>query len=172
MGMNVLHRLCCSSNYWAKAVERKLLPWALRDVELGDNRLEIGPGYGANLRVLADKTPSLTCVEIDGPMADRLRDRYGSRAHIITGDGTATGLPEAQFSSVVCFTMLHRVLSPGGVFAGSDGVHSLGFRIVHIGDTYNPVSPDTLPDRLRSAGFTDVYVDTKGGEQRWRAVKA
>ena len=188
MGMNVLHRLCCSSNYWAKAVERKLLPWALRDVELGERTLEIGPCYGANLRVLADKTPSLTCVEIDGPMADRLRDRYGSRAHIITGDGTATGLPEAQFSSVVCFTMLHhvqtpplqdrlfseafRVLSPGGVFAGSDGVHSLGFRIVHIGDTYNPVSPDTLPDRLRSAGFTDVYVDTKGGEQRWRAVKA
>ena len=187
MGMNVLHRLCCSSNYWANAVERKLLPWALRDVELGDNTLEIGPGYGANLRVLAQQTPSLTCVEIDAPMADRLRARYGSRAHIITGDGTATGLPAAQFSSVVCFTMLHhvptpalqdrlfaealRVLSPGGVFAGSDGVASLGFRIVHIGDTYNPVSPDTLPQRLRSAGFTDVFVDTKGGEQRWRAIK-
>ena len=77
MGMNVLHRLCCSSNYWAKAVERKLLPWALRDVELGERTLEIGPGYGANLRVLADKTPSLTCVEIDapdgGPVARPLR---------------------------------------------------------------------------------------------------
>ena len=45
-------------------------------------------------------------------------------------------------------------------------------KTVHIGDNYNPVSPETLPDRLRSAGFTDVYVDTKGGEQRWRAVKA
>ena len=116
------------------------------------------------------------------------RDRYGSRAHIITGDGTATVCPRRSSARLVCFTMLHhvptpplqdrlfseafRVLSPGGVFAGSDGVHSLGFRIVHIGDTYNPVSPDTLPDRLRGAGFTDVYVDTKGGEQRWRAVKA
>ena len=188
MGMNVLHRLCCSSNYWAKAVERKLLPWALSDVELGDHTLEIGPGYGANLRVLAEQTPSLTCVEIDAPIAARLRDRYGSRARVITGDGTATGLPDAEFSSVVCFTMLHhvptaslqdrlfteafRVLGPGGVFAGSDGVASLGFRLVHIGDTYNPVSPDTLPGRLRSAGFTDVFVDIKGGEQRWRAVKA
>lgn len=186
--MNVLHRLCCSSNYWANSVERRLLPWALADVELGENTLEIGPGYGANLRVLVEKTPKLTCVEIDAPMAARLQDRYGSRAKVIAGDGTATGLPDAQFSSVVCFTMLHhvptpplqdrlfaeafRVLAPGGVFAGSDGVHSLGFRLVHIGDTYNPISPDTLPDRLRRAGFTDVHVDTKGGDQRWRAVRS
>ena len=63
------------------------------------------------------------------------------------------------------------MLGPGGVFAGSDGVHSLGCRIVHIGETYNPVLPETLPDRLRRAGFTDVHVDTKGGEQRWRATK-
>ncbi len=186
--MNMCHRLCCNSNFWAKAVERRLLPWALADVELGERALEIGPGYGANLRVLLDKTPSLTCVEIDAPLAARLRDRYGSRADIITGDGTATGLPDADFNSVVCFTMLHhvptpplqdqlfaeafRLLSSGGVFAGSDGVHSLGFRLAHIGDTYNPVSPDTLPDRLIHTGFTDIHVDTKGGEQRWRAVKA
>jgi SAM-dependent methyltransferase len=188
MGMNVCHRLCCSSPFWAKAVERQLLPWVLADVDLGANTLEIGPGYGANLRVLVDKTPQLTCVEIDAPMAERLRRRYGSRAEIITGDGTATGLPDADFSSVVCFTMLHhvptpplqdqlfaeayRVLAPGGVFAGSDGIHTLGFRLAHIGDTYNPVSPDTLPDRLRRAGFTDVHVDTKRGEQRWRATKS
>ena len=187
MTMNVFHRLCCSSNYWARSVERKLLPWALADVALGRNTLELGPGYGANLRVLADMTPALTCVELDQPMANRLEERYGSRATIINGDGTATGLPSAQFSSVVCFTMLHhvptsplqdqlfaeafRVLDEGGTFAGSDGVHSLGFRLVHIGDTYNPVSPDGLPQRLRSAGFTDVRVETRGGEQRWRAIK-
>lgn len=188
MSMNVCHRLCCSSNYWARSVERKLLPWALAGVDLGAKTLEIGPGYGANLRVLVDRTPDLTCVEIDEPMAARLRERYGSRATVINGDGTHTGLPDADFNSVVCFTMLHhvptpalqdrlfaeafRVLNPGGVFAGSDGLHSLGFRLVHIGDTYNPVPPDTLPERLRRAGFTDVYVDTKRGEQRWRAVKS
>lgn len=187
MGMNICHRLCCSSDFWAKAVERQLLPWALTDVDLGDKTLEIGPGYGANLRVLVDRTPQLTCVEIDPPMASRLQDRYGARARIINGDGTDTGLPDADFSSVVCFTMLHhvptpplqdqlfaeafRVLGSGGVFAGSDGMHSLGFRIAHIGDTYNPVSPDTLPDRLRRAGFADVFVDTKRGDQRWRALK-
>jgi SAM-dependent methyltransferase len=187
MAMNTLHRLCCSSSLWARSVERKQLPWALAGVDLGVDTLEIGPGYGANLRVLADMTPQLTCVEIDPPLAQRLSERYGSRATILNGDGTATGLPEARFSSVVCFTMLHhvptpplqdrlfteayRVLGRGGTFAGSDGVDSLGFRLVHVGDTYNPVSPDTLPDRLRAAGFADVTVERRAGQQRWRATK-
>lgn len=187
MAMNLVHRLCCSSNYWARSVEQKLLPWALAEVDLGTNTLEIGPGYGANLRVLVDKTPTLTAVEIDGPMARRLESKYGTRARIINGDGTNTGLPDADFSSVVCFTMLHhvptpplqdklfaeafRVLQPGGVFAGSDGVHSIPFKLAHIRDTYNPVSPATLPDRLRQAGFADVQVEVKNGEQRWRAVR-
>jgi SAM-dependent methyltransferase len=89
-------------------------------------------------------------------------------------------------TSVVCFTMLHhvptpqlqdqlfaeafRVLQPAGVFAGSDGVPSIPFRIAHVRDTCNPVSPDSLPDRLRHAGFSDVHVDVARGEQRWRAV--
>jgi SAM-dependent methyltransferase len=187
MTMNLLHRVWCSSNSWARSVERKLLPWALQDVDLGDNTLEIGPGYGANLRVLVDKTPVLTTVEIDGPMADRLIEKYGHRARIIHGDGTDLQLPDAEFSSVVCFTMLHhvptpalqdrmfaeafRVLVPGAVFAGCDGVPSTAFRIAHLRDTCNPVSPDEFPDRLRRAGFTDVDVNVKGGEQRWRAVK-
>lgn len=158
----------------------------LRDVDLGSRTLEIGPGYGANLRVLAGKT-ALTAVEIDEPMASRLQRQYGSRARIIRGDGTRTGLGDSEFSSVVCFTMLHhvptpglqdqmfaeafRVLEPGGTFAGSDGVPSLAMRLAHIRDTYNPVDPEMLPDRLRSAGFGDVEVEVKGGEQRWRATK-
>ncbi|MEB3981975.1 class I SAM-dependent methyltransferase [Mycobacterium sp. 663a-19] len=187
MAMNLCHRLCCSSNRYFKAVEDQLLPWVLGDVDLGDNVLEIGPGYGANLRVLAGRTPRYTAVEIDGPMADRLRELYGERARIITGDGTDTGLPADEFSSVVSFTMLHhvptrelqdrlfaeafRVLRPGGVFAGSDSVSSWVFRLLHVRDTCNPVAPDTLPDRLRAAGFRDVDVKVGAGRQRWRAVK-
>jgi hypothetical protein len=34
------------------------------------------------------------------------------------------------------------------------------------------VSPESLPERLRRAGFADVQVEKKGGEQRWRAVKS
>ncbi|MEO6795039.1 MAG: class I SAM-dependent methyltransferase [Mycobacterium sp.] len=187
MAMNLIHRVLCSSKYWARGVEQNLLPWALADVELGDNTLEIGPGYGANMRVLVDQTPKLTAVEIDRPMAQRLEDKYGSRARIINGDGTDTGLPGDEFSSVVCFTMLHhvptpqlqdrlfaeafRVLKPGGVFAGSDGIHSRSLRLLHIRDTYNPVSPATLPNRLHHSGFRDIAVATADGRQRWRAVK-
>lgn len=185
--MNLCHRVMCSSDRYAGVVERRLMPWVLADVDLGDNVLEIGPGYGANIRVLIDKTPHYTAVEIDTPMAERLQGLYGERAHIINGDGTDTGLPADEFSSVVCFTMLHhvptpalqdrlfaeafRVLRPGGIFAGSDSVSSIPFRILHFRDTCNPVSPDTMPDRLQRVGFGDVQVDTTSGRLRWRAVK-
>ncbi len=188
MAMNLCHRWCCNSDRWANEVEGQLLPWALAGVELGDNTLEIGPGYGAFLWVLIDKIPNLTAVEIDGPMAARLQERYVDRARIINGDGTDTGLPAGEFSSVVSFTMLHhvptadlqdrlfaeafRVLRPGGVFAGSDGVPSLWFRMLHLADTCNPVAPEALPDRLRTAGFDDVEVEVRAGRQRWRATKA
>jgi SAM-dependent methyltransferase len=188
MAMNLCHRLCCSSSRYFKAVEDGLLPWVLGDVDLGDNVLEIGPGYGANIRVLIDKAPHYTAVEIDPTMADRLEATYGDRARIINGDGTDSGLPSEEFSSVVCFTMLHhvptpalqdqmlaevfRVLRPSGVFAGSDSAASTLFRMLHFRDTCNPVQPETLPDRLRAAGFTDVHVDGNGPRLRWRAVKA
>jgi SAM-dependent methyltransferase len=188
MAMNLCHRLCCSSNRYFKAVEDGLLPWVLGDVHLGDNVLEIGPGYGANIRVLIDKAPHYTAVEIDPTMADRLKGTYGDRARIIHGDGTDTGLPSGQFSSVVCFTMLHhvptpalqdrlfaevfRVLRTGGVFAGSDSTASTLFRILHFRDTCNPVSPQTFPERLRTAGFDDVQVEANGRRLRWHATKA
>ncbi|UXA07078.1 methyltransferase domain-containing protein [Mycobacterium sp. SMC-2] len=187
MAMNLLHRRRCSSAGWEKAVADQLLPWSLEGVELGARTLEIGPGYGATLRALLDRAASLTAVEVDAAMADHLRHRYGDRARVLQGSGTDTGLPADDFTSVVCFTMLHhvpsaelqdrlfaeafRVLRPGGVFAGSDGVPSLLFRLLHVADTYNPIAPRDLPGRLRAAGFTDVRTDVRGGRQRWRATK-
>lgn len=130
--MNLVHRLCCSSRYWARSVERELLPWALADVDLGDSTLEIGPGYGANMRCLVDMTPRLTAVEIDPPMTERLQAKYGSRAHIINGDGTDTGLPSDEFSSVVCFTMLHHVPTP----ALQDRLFAEAFRVLRPGAVF------------------------------------
>jgi 16S rRNA A1518/A1519 N6-dimethyltransferase RsmA/KsgA/DIM1 with predicted DNA glycosylase/AP lyase activity len=75
--MNLLHRLRCSSANWAKSASDQLLPWALDHVELGSRTLEIGPGYGATLCALLDRTTSLTAVEIDSSMADRLNCLYG-----------------------------------------------------------------------------------------------
>src|SRR5271166_202754 len=187
MAMNLLHRVRCSSSNWAKMVADQLLPWALDQVELGPRTLEIGPGYGATTRALLERVDSLTAVEVDGAMAERLKRRYGDRARIIHADGTKTGLPDGQFTSVVCFTMLHhvpsaqlqdqlfgeafRLLQPGCAFAGSDGVPSLSFRLKHIADTYNPIPPADLRERLRKAGFTDVFIDANSTRQRWRATK-
>jgi SAM-dependent methyltransferase len=168
-------------------VADQLLPWALDGVELGLRTLEIGPGYGATTHALLERATSLTAVEVDRSMADRLNRRYGDRARIIHGDGTKTGLPDGHFTSVVCFTTLHhvpgpqlqdqlfaeafRVLQPGCPFAGSDGVPSLSFRLKHIADTYNPIPPTDLSKRLQKAGFDDVYVEAKASRQRWRATK-
>lgn len=69
MAMNLLHRRRCSSAGWAEMVQDQLLLWALGDVQLGERTLEIGPGYGATLRVLVERAAAVTAVEVDKPMA-------------------------------------------------------------------------------------------------------
>ncbi len=186
--MNLLHRWLCNSRFWADGVRDNLLPWALADVDLGPRTLEIGPGYGATTRVLVERAEDLTAVEVDQTMAERLQKDFTGRADIRHADGTATGLPDDHFSSVVCFTMLHhiptaamqdrllaeafRVLQPGGVFAGSDSLTSLPFRLIHLGDICNPLQPETLRAKLSGAGFEQIEIEVSGSRQRWRARKA
>ena len=186
--MNLIHRRLCSSANWADRVERELLPWALRGVELGDDVLEIGPGFGATTRVLARATPSLTALEVDPASARGLRSEFGDTVDVVEGDGGAMPFPDGRFSAVVCFTMLHhvpsatqqdalmreaaRVLRPGGVFAGSDSRLSLLFRLLHVADTMVVVDPETLPARLVTAGFVDPVVDLAPRALRFRAHRA
>ena len=104
---------------------------------------------------------------------------------VVHGDGAAIPFADGSFSSVVAFTMLHhvptaalqdrllaearRVLRPGGTFAGFDGVGSFLFRLIHLGDTYNPVNPDAFGQRLEAAGFADVVVERGTARFRFRA---
>ena len=60
MAMNLLHQRRCSSVGWADMVRDELLPWALADIELGDQTLEMGPGYGATLRALIERAGAVT----------------------------------------------------------------------------------------------------------------
>ena len=183
--MNEQHQQC-GSDEWRSVVRNYILPWALGDVDLGDDVLEVGPGYGATTDVLAESVPRLTAVEIDGALADALVERFASRSsvEIVRGDATALEFPDGRFSGAASFTMLHhvpsaelqdrllaevaRVLRPGGVLVAGDSLASEELEAHHEGDTYNPVDPATLPDRLRAAGFLDVEVRTN--EFGWAAV--
>jgi hypothetical protein len=57
------------------------------------------------------------------------------------------------------------------VFAGSDRLPSPLFRLIHIGDVYNPVTADDLRARLGQAGFADIRTEVSGVRLRWRATK-
>ncbi len=169
-----MHRKLCSSPEWAKSVALRL-PMVTDRANLGADVLEIGPGYGATTRVLAERIPKLTALEVDEATAMRLAGELTGDVRVVRGDGARMPFPDNDFSGVVCFTMLHhvptakaqndlfaeahRVLAPGGVFAGSDSQLSLRFRLLHLGDTMNVIDAATLPDRLAAAGFTDVEIE-------------
>jgi ubiquinone/menaquinone biosynthesis C-methylase UbiE len=166
----------CGSDEWRKAMREVILPWALGDTDLGDDVLEVGPGYGATTDVLSQAVPRLTSVEIDDELAAMLTDRFADVPSVEIVNGDATSLPYAdnRFSGAACFTMLHhvptvalqdrlfaevaRVLRPGAPLVASDSLGSEELKAHHEDDTYNPVDPDTLPDRLAAAGFADVNV--------------
>ena len=186
--MNFAHNLICSSDRWARRVERELVPWGLDGVALGDDVLEIGPGFGATTRLLAGRVPRLTVVELSESYCERLRHSLGNTVQVIQGDATKLPFAEARFSAVVCFTMLHhldpaplqdrafvqvaRVLRTGGTFAGTD---SLGkgrlFKLIHIGDRLALIDPGRLPARLADAGLSRPSVECSERSLRFRAYK-
>jgi len=184
--MNLLHSWICRSTNWRRTVEEQILPWTLEGIDLQGEVLEIGPGYGATTEVLRRRVRHLTCVEVDARLAERLRRRMaGGNLTVLCQDAARMQLPAAAFDAAVCFTMLHhvpsaelqdrvlaevaRVLRPGGVFAGRDSRDSRRFRLLHLFDTLTVVDPQSLPERLRAAGFTGERVDVVPGSFRFRA---
>jgi SAM-dependent methyltransferase len=175
--MNENHKRC-GSDEWRAVVRDSILPWALGDTDLGDDVLEVGPGYGATTDVLAELVPKLTAVEIDPDLAAMLIDRFAGNTSvsIVRGDATALEFPGGRFSGAASFTMLHhvptvalqdrlfaevgRVLRSGGAFVVGDSLASSELETHHEGDTYNPIDPETLADRLEASGLADVEVKT------------
>ena len=157
---------------------RSIVPSAIGDVDLGDDVLEVGPGYGAATDIVSESAKALTAVEIDKQLVDFLEDRFASQPHvqIRQGDATALEFDDARFTGAICFTMLHhvpsgdlqdrlfaevcRVLRPGAALVASDNLANPELEAHHDGDTYNPIDPATLPARLQAAGFVDITVTT------------
>lgn len=172
--MNEGHEVC-GSEEWRAAVRDFIIPWALGDGDLGDDVLEVGPGYGATTDVFRERVTKLTAVEIDPELASALALRLaGTNVTVIEGDATALTFEDDRFSGATCFAMLHhvpsaelqdrlfaevaRVVRPGGLFVASDSLASEDLRAFHEGDTYVPIDPDGLAERLSRAGFDDVDV--------------
>ena len=183
--MNRFHRWYCGTPLWTREINR-VASWALQDVDLGSDALEIGPGRGHTTELLRKRVAQLTAVEIDPALADAVRSRFADAGNVVVETADATELPyEAErFTGAVCFTMLHhvpsaelqdrllrevhRVLRPGAPFAGSDSTPGPLFRLAHIRDTMVLVEPDTFGARLEVAGFTDVGVEVGRGAFRFR----
>jgi SAM-dependent methyltransferase len=186
--MNRIHNVLCASGWWAGVVERELVPFGIDGIDLGEDVLEIGPGFGATTRVLAERMDRLSVLELDPRYCERLRSELDAAVSVTQGDATQLPYPDARFSAVLCFTMLHhiptvaqqdqafaeiaRVLRPGGTFAGTDSIGTGWlFRLIHVGDTLNLVDPDGLASRLERAGL-DVGEVRRGARSfRWRAMK-
>jgi SAM-dependent methyltransferase len=176
----------CGSDEWRQMIREVILPWVLGETNLGDDVLEVGPGYGATTDVLGTLTTRLRSVEIDDGLAARLRARFADSpsVDIINGDATGLEFADDTFTGAACFTMLHhvptielqdrlfaevaRVLRPGAALVASDSLGSDDLAAAHQGDTYNPVDPASLPERLATAGFDDIQVKTN--EFGWAAI--
>jgi ubiquinone/menaquinone biosynthesis C-methylase UbiE len=173
--MNENHARVCTSPEWAQHIQTEILPAVTRDVDLGKEMLEIGPGPGAATEWLRHKVARLTAVELDPEAAALLTARYaGTNVEVVTGSATELAYPDQSFDSAGCFTMLHhvptlalqnkilaeafRVLRPGGVLIGSDSLPSTDLHDFHADDTYNPIDPASLLSRLQTLGFSELTV--------------
>jgi len=187
--VNRLHNWYCNRDQWKARVREELVPPALEGVELGDDVLEVGPGFGPATEVLSSRVARVTALEIDPELAARLRARLPESVEIVDGDGTAMPFEAGRFSAAACFTMLHhvpsesaqdklfaevrRVLRPGAVFTGTDSVgKGLGFAVLHIGDIKVLIDPADLPRRLEAAGFERIDVRSDGETTWFRAYAA
>jgi len=164
------------------------MPWALAGVTLAGPALEIGPGPGITTDYLRTRVDSLTVLEADPILAERLRQRFRkTNVNVIEGDATAIPFGRDEFRTVFCFTMLHhvpsaalqnklladvrRVLAPGGVFVGTDSRLSLWMKAFHWFDTMVIVDPLVFPKRLLEAGFIEPQIEVGQGAFRFRAAR-
>ena len=183
--MNIVHRWYCKSDTWAKQLTRGL-EVATRDLDLGDNLLEVGPGPGVATDWFKQRVSHMTAVEIDHKLARLLSQRMeGTNVRVVEADATSMDFNDNTFTAAASFTMLHhvpsaqlqdqlfaevcRVIKPGACFVGTDSHFRHRWDPFHAFDTLVPVDPSTLAARLEAAGFNDVSVETRGRTIYFRA---
>jgi len=186
--MNRIHHWYCRSSAWRRRVRTELLPWALDGAVMEVPALEIGPGPGITTDYLKTKVRSLTVLERDPVLAEKLHQRLrGTDVRVIEGDATAMPFENGAFRTVFCFTVLHhvptsslqdrvlaealRVLARGGLFVGTDSRMSFRMKVFHWFDTMVIVDPETFPARLRGVGFASADIELSADAFRFCAAR-
>mgnify|MGYP001024583857 CR=1 FL=1 len=166
----------CRSAPWRGFAGRVILPWALRDAQVGPDVLEIGGGSGAMASELLKREPDvhLTLTDLDPAMVAAARRRlsaFGGRATAVEGDATALDFPDDSFDTVCSWLMLHhtirwpevlaeisRVVRPGGSLVGYDLTNSGVARFVHRVDRseHHLIEPTQIEAELRRLGLDEV----------------
>ena len=131
----------------------------------------------------------LTCVELDMALALSLTRRPTSRnIRVVQAETLHLPFAESAFSAVLCFNVLRRlpslahqdrlmaevarVLRGAGTFAGTDSYAGFLFRTIHIRDTFTPIDPRTLKQRLLATRFEAASVENGAREFRFRAWRS
>lgn len=186
--MNSGHLEFLASDAWAQLLAADLVPWIDSFGDIGSDVLEVGPGPGLTTDLLRSRTARVTAVEADPVLAAALRERLGgTNVEVLLGDASDTSLPSGQFSTALCFSMMHhvpsaekqdavlaelcRLLRPGGRLIGTDSLDLEALRDFHADDVFVPMDPETLPGRLVAAGFTGVVVEPRDYEMRFTATR-
>ena len=182
--MNALENWFCSSSFWRRTTEQRLLPWILADVQLGEHVLEIGAGAGAATAELLRRAPRVTSLEYDHALAARI----GQPANVVQGDAAALPFADRRFSCAVAllvlhhlkssalqdraFAEIHRVLRPAGHFIAFEIQDGWLHRAAHFRSTFVPVPPVSLAARLANAGFSGgAKMESQMGGFRFQAQR-
>ena len=172
-------RLFCRSAPWVRWTRKVVLPWALQEVQLHGDVLEVGAGSGSMALGTLDAHPDarLTLTDVDPEMVAATRRRFAGHPHVAVREADVTRLPfpDGSFDYVVSYLMLHhvvgwdramvemhRVLRPGGRLVGYDLTHTGLARLVHLVDRspHRLLTPDELETGLSIAGFAEVHLRT------------
>jgi SAM-dependent methyltransferase len=187
--VNVLENWFCSTSFWRRVTQRRLLPWVVSGAELGDHVLEIGAGPGAATDELRRRAARITSLEYSHAFAAGLAARRrDANSSVVRGDAAVLPFADGRFSSAIALLVLHhlcsdelqdrafrevhRVLRPGGFFFAFEIHDGRLQRAIHRHSTFVPVAAASLPVRLTAAGFSQVTVDIRRGGFRVRAMRA
>ncbi len=186
--MNAFEHFLCSSSLWLYITRRRLLPWILSGIRLGDHLLEIGAGYGAATAHLQTLVSRVTSLEYDHKSALKLISRNsGAPGAVVRGDAAQLPFPCQTFSSALAILVLHhlkstafqdqvfaevfRVLRPGGVFVAFEITDDWIHRLAHTRSTFSPLVPSSVSPRLTAAGFSQITLDLRNGAFRVTALR-